>query len=142
MIEWMFKLYPWEFMLQEEFGPYLLSEKVQWLEPIWKCILSNKALLPMLWKLFPNHPNLLPAYFEDEFDLEQLDKQQRWVKKPIFSREGANITILDSQQALYHSDGPYGEEGFINVKNTVILRNASNRWVWRIFLQEVYVFLK
>ena len=29
-------------------------------------LLSNKALLPLLWEMFPRHPNLLPAYFEDD----------------------------------------------------------------------------
>ncbi|MAC45963.1 MAG: hypothetical protein CMI12_03810 [Oceanospirillum sp.] len=35
--------------------------KVDFLEPIWKTVLSNKALLPMLWQMFLYHPNLLPA---------------------------------------------------------------------------------
>ncbi|MGB7443187.1 MAG: glutathionylspermidine synthase family protein [Coleofasciculaceae cyanobacterium] len=34
------------------------------LEPAWKLILSNKAILPILWELFPNHPNLLPSYYD------------------------------------------------------------------------------
>jgi glutathionylspermidine synthase len=25
--------------------------------------LSNKAILPLLWEMFPDHPNLLPAAF-------------------------------------------------------------------------------
>ena len=54
-----FKLYPWEFMLREPFAEALTSAQVNWLEPLWKAILSNKALLPQLWKMFPNHPCLL-----------------------------------------------------------------------------------
>ncbi|WP_245583185.1 glutathionylspermidine synthase family protein [Oceanospirillum beijerinckii] len=34
---------------------------MDFLEPIWKTVLSNKALLLMLWQMFPYHPNLLPA---------------------------------------------------------------------------------
>ncbi|WP_163981246.1 glutathionylspermidine synthase family protein, partial [Raoultella ornithinolytica] len=61
---------------------------VRWLEPAWKSIISNKALLPMLWEMFPNHPNLLPAYFaEDDFP-----PMEKYVVKPIFSREGANVS--------------------------------------------------
>ena len=37
-----------------------------WIEPIWKMMWSNKGILPVLWRLFPDHPNLLPAYFEGE----------------------------------------------------------------------------
>ena len=59
----LFKLYPWEYMLREMFSTKLEDAGVRWLEPAWKSIISNKALLPMLWEMFPNHPNLLPAYF-------------------------------------------------------------------------------
>ncbi|WP_419174270.1 glutathionylspermidine synthase family protein [Desulfosediminicola sp.] len=111
IIDWAFKLYPWEFMFEEEYGQYLGRQNLRWIEPPWKAILSNKALLPMLWKMFPNHPNLLPAYFEDE--RHKLEPGVGVVKKPIFSREGANISITRNDRPLATSDGAYGEEGFI-----------------------------
>jgi len=114
VITWLFKLYPWEFMFQEGYSDYLGGNNVRYLEPPWKSILSNKALLPLLWKMFPNHPNLLPAYFEDELHLmDELGQNNGVVKKPIFSREGANITIIRNQSELVSSSGPYGEEGYI-----------------------------
>ncbi len=109
-IELIFKLYPWEFMFREEFGDYIPSSRTQWLEPMWKAILSNKALLPLLWQMFRNHPNLLPAYFER--DLAMADCQ-KLVRKPLFSREGANIAILENGRTISEIDGPYGEEGYI-----------------------------
>ncbi len=84
----LFKLYPWEFMLREMFSTKLEDAGVRWLEPAWKSIISNKALLPLLWEMFPNHPNLLPAYFAED-DHPQIEK---YVVKPIFSREGANVS--------------------------------------------------
>ncbi|NVK24294.1 MAG: glutathionylspermidine synthase family protein [Gammaproteobacteria bacterium] len=111
VIDWLFKLYPWEFMFQEEYHPHLANSDCRFIEPAWKSIISNKALLPMLWKLFPNHPNLLPAFFEDELHL--ASDIPSLVKKPIFSREGANISIIKDQQEITASDGPYGEEGYI-----------------------------
>jgi glutathionylspermidine synthase len=105
-----FKLYPWEFMLTEDYGQYLTNADVKWIEPPWKTILSNKALLPLLWKMFPEHPNLLPAFFDDDPKKSTL---KDYVKKPFFSREGANISIVKNGQTLVDSDGPYGEEGFI-----------------------------
>ncbi len=110
VIELMFKLYPWEFMQREEFSSLINKNSTQWIEPIWKSILSNKALLPMLWKMFPNHPNLLPSFFEDELDNSLgIDL----VKKPIFSREGSNISIIKNGKSIIDTMGPYGEEGFI-----------------------------
>lgn len=105
----LFKLYPWEFMLREMFSTKLEDAGVRWLEPAWKSIISNKALLPLLWEMFPDHPNLLPAYFaEDEHP--PMDK---YVVKPIFSREGANVSIIENGKTIESVEGPYGEEGMI-----------------------------
>ncbi len=59
-IRFLFKLYPWEWMLREEFGPHLMADTMGVVEPPWKMLLSNKAILPILWEMFPDHPNLLP----------------------------------------------------------------------------------
>lgn len=109
-IDAIFKLYPWEFMLREEFSKYLHTTQVQWFEPLWKCITSNKAILPLLWDMFPGHPNLLEAYFEDDPRAKQLT---HYVRKPIFSREGSNVSIHFGDDTVEAVDGPYGEEGFI-----------------------------
>jgi glutathionylspermidine synthase len=69
-------------------------------------ILSNKAILPILWDLYPDHPNLLPAYFEP-------GKLTNFVKKPILSREGANIDMVKNGELLQSSQGEYGKEGYI-----------------------------
>lgn len=109
-ISLMFKLYPWEFMFREEFGDCLAESPTQWIEPPWKAILSNKALLPLLWQMYPGHPNLLPAWFED--DLAQAT-EHKLVRKPLFSREGSNISVIENGIETLSVDGPYGEEGFI-----------------------------
>lgn len=110
-IHWIFKLYPWEYLLREEYSQLLPKNPTHWLEPAWKAILSNKALLPMLWRLFPNHPNLLPAFFGDELHLAH--NCDALVQKPLFSREGANIRLFSGNDDIMSSDGPYGEEGVI-----------------------------
>ena len=106
-IKSIFKLYPWEWLAHEAFGPMLLEtyRNVQWIEPIWKMLWSNKALLAVLWELYPNHPNLLPAYLDGPRDLT------RYVKKPKLGREGANITLVGD--TTIDRPGDYGEEGFV-----------------------------
>jgi glutathionylspermidine synthase len=103
-----FKLYPYEWMVNEDFGPNLIddTEKALWIEPTWKMVLSNKAILPIIWQLFPYHKNLLPAHFT-------RSNLKNYVKKPILSREGANITIVENEKTIASTDGEYGEEGFI-----------------------------
>ena len=104
-VETLFKLYPWEWMVNEVDTASLGKSTVHWIEPIWKMLWSNKALLPILWKLYPNHPNLLPAYFEQH--------STSYVKKPKLSREGANIEIVQNGKVILSTDGDYGEAGFI-----------------------------
>jgi glutathionylspermidine synthase len=102
-----FKLYPWEWLWTEEFSLYLPEDAVQYIEPAWKMLLSNKGLLPILWELFPDHPNLLPAY-ESAAPLPA-----RHVRKPKLSREGANVTWFEGGRAVEATAGDYGSEGFV-----------------------------
>ncbi|UFZ07835.1 glutathionylspermidine synthase family protein [Bradyrhizobium ontarionense] len=106
-----FKLYPWEWMFRDAFGAKLRDAPTRWVEPPWKAILSNKGILPLLWQLFEGHPNLLPAYFEDDPKAASLGPS--FVRKPIYSREGANVSLVSDGVALSAQDGPYGAEGFI-----------------------------
>jgi glutathionylspermidine synthase len=106
-IDSIFKLYPWESMLQEQFAPHALEiyREMHWIEPIWKMLLSNKGILPILWELYPNHKNLLPAYFEarpgDSHGMPDL------VSKPLLGREGANITVVRNGSRTVSTSGPY-----------------------------------
>jgi glutathionylspermidine synthase len=111
-IESIFKLYPWEQMLEEEFGPNALAtyRQMTWIEPIWKLLLSNKGILPILWQLYPGHPLLLPAYFENHGDRGDLNS---YVRKPLHSREGANIQIIRPNAQIVETGGPYGDGPFI-----------------------------
>lgn len=103
-----FKLYPWEWLLKDEYGQNIMTaiKDTTWIEPPWKMLLSNKGILPILWELNPNHPNLLPAYFDKH-------GMTNFVKKPFYSREGANIEIIVKDSSIFKAEGLYGKEGFI-----------------------------
>ena len=106
-IDSIFKLYPWETMMEEEFAPHALAiyREMHWIEPIWKMLLSNKGILPILWELYPNHDNLLPAYFAaNAGDTHGL---RDYVRKPLHAREGANITMVRNNTTVVSTDGPY-----------------------------------
>jgi glutathionylspermidine synthase len=102
-----FKLYPWEAMLVEDFGPHAIASylntqsAVNWIEPIWKTLLSNKGILPVLWQLYPNHELLLPAYFDGPHEM------RNYVRKPLLSREGANITMVRDNATVASTEGTY-----------------------------------
>jgi glutathionylspermidine synthase len=102
-----FKLYPWEWLFNEEFGKQLPDAPSFWIEPAWKALLSNKAILAIAWEKFPHHPNLLPCYFDaDRFGRD-------YVRKPKLSREGANISVFRDGEAVVQTVGDYGEEGYV-----------------------------
>jgi glutathionylspermidine synthase len=105
VIQTLFKLYPLEFMMEEEFGPRLLADRMQLLEPPWKAILSNKGVLPLLWERHRNHPNLLEARFDDRAG----EPPRGFVRKPLFSREGANIEVVMADGERLVTSGPYGD---------------------------------
>lgn len=99
-----FKLYPWEWLTTDRFAPHVLDTldngggtgTTLWIEPAWKMLLSNKALLAVLWELFPGHPNLLPAYLDGP---RELARTTGYVAKPLLGREGAGITLHEADGA-------------------------------------------
>ena len=121
-IDSIFKLYPWEWLVHEEFGAHALqiAGQMQWIEPLWKMVLSNKGILAILWEMYPGHPNLLEAHLDDPKTLREF------VKKPKMSREGANVT-LHSENENAATEGDYGEEGYVYQAVAPLPDFAGNR---------------
>lgn len=110
----LFKLYPWEDLLRDDYARHIAGAGCMFLEPAWKALVSNKGLLPVLWQKFEGHPNLLPAFFADDvadalvgggrpvpavaaaFDRAADQIRRGHVVKPIFSREGASVSIVEN----------------------------------------------
>ncbi|GAA2989518.1 glutathionylspermidine synthase family protein [Actinokineospora diospyrosa] len=102
------KLYPWEWVTGEDFGKRVVESLPQtlWVEPLWKMLLSNKAILAVLWEMYPGHPNLLPAFLDEPGLLTE------YVRKPKLGREGANVQIVATGYET-QTGGVYGAEGFV-----------------------------
>jgi glutathionylspermidine amidase/synthetase len=84
----------------------LLRPEVMVFEPLWTLIPSNKAILPILWMLYPNHPYLLNTQYE----LNDGLAGRGYVAKPIVGRCGANISIYDRNSELVsETAGDFGE---------------------------------
>jgi glutathionylspermidine synthase len=111
VIDTIFKLYPWEFLFADEFAQYLESSGTSWFEPAWKAILSNKGALALLWELHPNHPNLLPTFFEEPGGAGALPSG--WVRKPLCSREGANVELVTDQGERLEAPGAYSDFPYV-----------------------------
>lgn len=111
IIDTIFKLYAWERFFKADLFKVYEFKKTKWIEPIWKAALSTKAILPILWEMFPNHPNLLEAHFSKE---KLLSKN--YVQKPILSREGSNIDVFINHNKVESTDGNYKDSGYVYQK--------------------------
>ncbi|MDO7843688.1 glutathionylspermidine synthase family protein [Sphingomonas immobilis] len=102
-----FKLYPWEWLVGEAFGANLIESlpATLWIEPVWKMIWSNKAILAVLWDMYPGHPNLLGA----SLSVPPGDA----IAKPLLAREGANVSMRKGGAVVAETGGDYGEEGYV-----------------------------
>ncbi len=107
--EFWFKLWPWEILATEE--PELVDILTQIMagrrgllvNPAYTLLFQSKGLLPILSKLFPDSPYLLPA------SREPLSGQPQ-IEKPLFGREGANMRIFSADgEVSLQTDGPYGD---------------------------------
>ncbi|NHN36120.1 bifunctional glutathionylspermidine amidase/synthase [Pseudomaricurvus alcaniphilus] len=129
-IRWVWKTWAWETALdqlraelndtnrtpgQVRFGEprlmdVLFQPQTMVIEPLWTLIPSNKAILPILWQLFPDHPFLLESHFELTDNL----RQKGYVSKPIAGRCGLNISIVDSDNTtLDATSGRFEQQDYI-----------------------------
>jgi glutathionylspermidine synthase len=106
----LFKLHAWEFMFEEEFGAAVAASDTQFFEPAWKAILSNKGMLPLLWERFKGHPNLLECYLDTD---PSRPVPKGWVRKPYFSREGANVELVTGDGQKVVEEGPYTDAPYV-----------------------------
>ena len=102
-----FKLYPWEWLLNENFAENIVKSETIWMEPAWKMILSNKLFLAYLWEINPNHPLLLECYKDTPKSMKD------YVKKPIFSRQGKNVEIFKNGDLIEKTIGEISHEEYV-----------------------------
>ncbi len=131
-VEKLFKLYPWEWMIEEPFFAEIGQERSRFIEPAWKMMLSNKGLLPILWEFNPGHPLLLPAYLSREALCSQ--GVSHWVEKPFFGREGAGVSLMDrgnllATGAVGHQDDPVAYQKAAN-----LFAAKQQHFVWGLWM--------
>lgn len=131
-IDRLFKLYPWEWMADEPFFAQVPRDRHRFLEPAWKMMLSNKALLAILWELNPGHELLLPAFL-DERQL-RASGVTRWVEKPLFGREGAGVNILHHGRTVSSGIAHAGKEASVYQQHTELYRGGGLHFVWGLWM--------
>ncbi|MGI1604150.1 bifunctional glutathionylspermidine amidase/synthase [Klebsiella michiganensis] len=74
----------------------LLRPEVLVFEPLWTVTPGNKAILPVLWSLFPNHRYLL----DTDFVVNEQLAESGYAVKPISGRCGNNIDLIGPQDEV------------------------------------------
>lgn len=122
-----FKLIPWEYIGWDE--PELAqilteiskNKKAVILNPAYTLLFQSKAILKVLWELYPNHPLLLETR-------SQSILGKTCVEKVLFGREGANVRIVSPSGTTETStEGDYFEQNTVFQEYTEFLKdNAGN----------------
>jgi glutathionylspermidine synthase len=105
-LQQLFKLYPWEWLMREEFGVHLPESRTLFIEPMYKAAFSSKGMLALLWEYFPGHPNLLETH-------RSPAGLTSYARKPVLSREGQSVTLVREGVTIAAVQGEYGDEGYV-----------------------------
>lgn len=102
--EYWFKLIPWETIAIDEgelaltLTSIIQNKKAIILNPPYTLLFQSKGIMKILWDLFPNHPLLLQSQYEPIAN-------KKYVAKPFFGREGANVQIVDENGKMVCKNG-------------------------------------
>lgn len=131
--EYLFKLIPWENIAIEEGELAMLltqiikNQKAIILNPAYTLLFQSKGILKILWELYPNHPLLLETS-------DKPLKGKKCVKKPMFGREGANVSILDENgDVIQENGGEYSNNKFIYQEFTELNSKGENYYQAGVF---------
>jgi len=124
--EYWFKLIPWEMIAIEEsdlariITNIMENQKAIILNPAYTLMFQSKAIMKILWDLYPNHPLLLETSFEP------LGKKQ--VQKPFLGREGGSVKILDANgNVLTSAQDDYGDQPTIYQEFVELPKDSNGR---------------
>ncbi|WP_096025922.1 glutathionylspermidine synthase family protein [Campylobacter lanienae] len=108
--EYWFKLIPWEMIAIDESDLALIikniinNQKAIILNPAYTLLFQSKGIMKILWDLYPNHPLLLQSSYQPLSGKKQ-------VKKPFLAREGANVSIINSDGNIEAQNGGEYDNG-------------------------------
>ena len=120
-----FKLIPWEYIGWDE--PELAqilteiskNKKAVILNPAYTLLFQSKAILKVLWELYPNHPLLLETSYQSILG-------KTCVEKVLFGREGANVRIITPSGTTETStEGEYFEQKTVFQEYTEFIKDTA-----------------
>lgn len=120
-----FKLIPWEYIgwdepeLAQILTEIAKNKKAVILNPAYTLLFQSKAILKVLWELYPNHPLLLETR-------SQSILGKTCVEKVLFGREGANVRIVSPSGTTETStEGEYFEQNTVFQEYTEFIKDDA-----------------
>ena len=111
-IELIFKLYPWEFMLREPYAKNLVMRAGAVAGAAVEGGAVQQGHTAAAVGAAPGAPEPAGELFRGRCG-GGSSLGGAVVRKPLFSREGANVTMVVGGNAVDQGEGPYGAEGFV-----------------------------
>lgn len=105
----LFKMIPWEIIIEESehmaqgLAEAILEGNLIVHNPPYVMLFQSKGLMTIMSELFPNSPYLLKTCFNDN----NLHGMTKFVTKPIWGREGNNISFVYDSELMNSTEGPY-----------------------------------
>ncbi|EPJ2017524.1 glutathionylspermidine synthase family protein [Campylobacter lari] len=131
--EYFFKLIPWESIAIEEGELAMLltqimqNQKAIILNPAYTLLFQSKGIMKILWELYPNHPLLLETS-------DQPLMGKKCVKKPVFGREGANVSIIEANGDIsFETSGDYQNNRFVYQEFAEFNKNENDYYQAGVF---------
>jgi glutathionylspermidine synthase len=93
-------------MSEEPFALHLPQSQTQFIEPVWRLLLGNKALLCLMWVLFPDHPALWPCTL-------RAPPVGDYVRKPQQGWEGESVSLFSNQMVTESTEGDFAGEACV-----------------------------
>ncbi|WP_087684874.1 glutathionylspermidine amidase / glutathionylspermidine synthetase [Campylobacter lari] len=131
--EYFFKLIPWESIAIEEGELAMLltqimqNQKAIILNPAYTLLFQSKGIMKILWELYPNHPLLLETS-------DQPLVGKKCVKKPVFGREGANVSIIEANgDVSFETKGDYQNNRFVYQEFAEFNKNENDYYQAGVF---------
>nr|WP_303657424.1 glutathionylspermidine synthase family protein [Asticcacaulis aquaticus] len=115
-IRLLFKLYPWDWLLADDYGVHLtdavLKSRIRLFEPAWKMLMANKLLMVRMREMYPDSPYLLDTFRSDQ---PFRAASRAFVRKPALGREGQNVELFAPGEATAteQTDGNYADNVFV-----------------------------
>lgn len=98
-IRFLMWLWPFEYAWESRDAAFLARTETRFIEPLWKAVTGSKGLLAHLHERYPDSGLVLPA------TLRPGSLGRDVVRKPLYSREGQNVTLPGELQ----TPGAYGD---------------------------------